>query len=143
MSSGWLLRCKDLAAEKLPVIAGRGTALCTAMPTFLKGSGVDVHQRASALELASRKGFERERAFPGATIITPNGQRESGSHTAFGRVIPRFLHSPGPRARIKLYGLTDTSNISLSLSCAVVFPPSSGASIAGHMYMRACVCHYA
>lgn len=73
-------------------------AVCAAMPTF-KRVGID----ASLHQLASRKGFERERAFPRATIITPNGKRESGSLTAFGYV-PMLLHSLG--SRIKPYGLT-------------------------------------
>lgn len=56
---------------------------------------------------AGRKGYERERAFPGATIIIPNGQRESGSHRLSTLCI-RSPRSPGPRSRIKPRGLTDT-----------------------------------
>lgn len=94
--------------------------VCTTMSTFKKGvQGGD--RCACARDVppsatASRKGFERERAFPGATIITPNGQRESGSQPSLNARLLAFSQSP----RIKSNGLTDT-NLS---PCVVSLPPS-------------------
>lgn len=62
---------------------------------------------------ASRKGFERERAFPVLPIITPQWSAAAGKRVSHRRLwtyrVPAF-----PALRIKPNGLTDTSNLLLS-----------------------------